>query len=202
VLDGLVLERGGALEGLEVRLEKPGTLRGLVRDAEGAPASGLTVFVRNAEGHALTLSSCTTDAAGRFVYEGIAPGRVTASARGNGLATPESAPVELASGASAEVELTAAPGTFLRVALLKGGEPVRARLAVRDAAGRRVDDLLGMGDLMTLVGEGFSTRERRVGPLAPGRYTLVATTLDGKDARSAVEVEPGQRERVVKLRLK
>ena len=45
-------------------------------------------------------------------------------------------------------------------------------------------------------------RERRVGPLAPGKYTLIATTLDGKDAKKSVLVEAGQEERKVKLRLR
>jgi uncharacterized protein YjdB len=59
-----------------------------------------------------------------------------------------------------------------------------------------------MEDFVTMLSEGFSSRERRIGPLAPGKYTLTATTLDGKDAKKSVMVEAGQDERNVKLRLK
>lgn len=202
VVDGLRVERDRALDGLVVRLARSGTLAGLVRDAAGAPAAGVTIFVRDSAGRAISASACTTDAAGRFTYGGIAPGRVSASARSTRLVSGESAEVEIASGETATLELTVSEGTFLRVALLEDDQPVRARLRVLDEAGRRVDDLLSMEDLMAVMSEGFSSRERRVGPLAPGKYTLIATTLDGKDAKSAVRLEAGQAERNVKLRLR
>lgn len=202
VLDGLRVERDRALDGLVVHLAKPGKLAGLVRDTTGAPAPGVTIFVRDAAGRAISASDCTTDSAGRFTYEGVAPGRVSASARSTRLASGESAAVEVASGETATVELTVSEGTFLRVTLLEDDQPVRARLRVLDEAGRRVDDLLSMEDLMGVLNEGFSSRERRVGPLAPGKYTLIATALDGKDAKSAVRIEAGQGERNVKLRLR
>jgi hypothetical protein len=202
VVDGLRLEPDRAIEGLVVRLQKPGKLSGVVRDANGAPAGGVAIFVRDAAGRAISTSGCTSDAAGRFTYAGIAPGRVTASAKGARLAGPESATVEIQSGETSHVELSVAPGTFLRVSLLDGEKEVRARLRVLDEAGRRVDDLFAFEDLAALLSEGFSSRTRRVGPLAPGKYTLVATSLDGKDAKKSVMIEAGQEERIVKLRLK
>ncbi len=202
VVDGLRVEPDRALEGLVLRLAQPGRLSGVVRDATGTAQAGLTIFVRDAAGRAVTTSTCTTDAAGRFTYAGIAPGRVTASARGTRLVSAESAPVEIRSGETSTVELTASEGTFLRVTLLDGDEPVRARLRVSDEAGRRVDDLMSLEDFMGVLNEGFSSRERRVGPLGPGKYSLVATADDGKDARTALRIEAGQGERIVKMRLK
>ena len=207
VVDGIQVEKDRAVDGLVVRLAKPGKLTGIVRDVSGAAQSGVTIFVRDAAGRAISASGCMSDAAGRFTYDGIAPGRVTASARGSRSASVESAAVEIRSGETSHVELTVAEGTFLHVSLLGSSQddeaqPVRARLCVRDEAGRRVDDLMSMEDVMGLLSEGFSSRERRVGPLAPGKYTLIATTLDGKDAKKSVLVEAGQGERIVKLRLK
>lgn len=205
VIDGLVVEKDRALDGLVVHLEKPGKLAGLVRDPAGNPQGGVTVFVRDAAGRAVSISRCMSDAAGRFTYENLSPGRVTASARGALLVSAESGEFEIRSGETSTLDLTVSEGTFLRVSLLSGdddGQPVRARLRVNDDAGRRVDDLMSFEDMMGLMSEGFSSRERRVGPLAPGKYTLTATTLDGKDAKKSLMVEAGQSERVVKLRLK
>jgi hypothetical protein len=202
VVDGIDVGHDRAVEGLVVRLSTPGKLAGVVRDATGAPVGGVSVFVRDSAGRAISASSCVSDAAGRFTYSGITPGPVTASARSRTLVGPESAPVEVHAGATSQVELLVGPGTYLLVELLDGARSVRARLRVVDEAGRRVDDLFGMEELVTVLAEGFSSRERRIGPLAPGKYTLVATSLDGKDAKKSVLVEPGQEERSVKLRLR
>jgi hypothetical protein len=202
VVDDLRVSEDRALAGLVVRLAKPGRLSGTVRDAAGSPKSGITIFVRDSAGRAITASSCESDALGRFTYDGIAPGLVTASARGAGLASAESDAVEIASGETSSVDLVVSDGTFLRVSLLEDDEPVRARLRVLDESGRRVDDLLSGADMLAVLSEGFSSRERRVGPVPAGKYTLIATTLDGKDAKKSVLVEAGQSERVVKLRLK
>ncbi|MSR64110.1 MAG: carboxypeptidase regulatory-like domain-containing protein [Planctomycetes bacterium] len=202
VVDGLRIEKDGALEGLVVKLAAPGKLSGVVRNAAGEPKGGVTVFVRDAAGRAISASSCSTDAAGRFTYAGIAPGRITVSARGAKLVSAESAEIEVRAGETSSVELTVNEGTFLAVSLLEDDKPVRARLRVTDEAGRRVDDLMSMESMLGLMSEGFSSRQRTVGPLAPGKYALVATTLDGKDAKKSVLVEEGQTERNVKLRLK
>jgi hypothetical protein len=202
VVDGLRLEPDRAIEGLVVRLAAPGKLAGTVRDADGTPVGGVTIFVRDAAGRAISASGCTSDAAGRFTYPGIAPGRVTASGRSPKLVSSESAAVEIRAGETSQIELVVNPGTFLVVSLLEDDKPVRARLRVVDEAGRRVDDLLSMEDFVSVLSEGFSSRERRIGPLAPGKYTLVATALDGKDAKKPVLVEAGQEQRIVKMRLR
>jgi carboxypeptidase family protein len=202
VVDGLRVEADRAIEGLVVQLSTPGTLEGRVLDGAGKPAGGLSIFVRDASGRAISSSGCTSDSQGRFRYTGVAPGRVTASARGTALVGPESAEVEVRSGETSSVELVVAPGTFLLVSLLDGDAEVRARLRVLDEHGRRVDDLFSMQDMAVLFTEGFSSRERKVGPLAPGKYTLYATSLDGKDAKKSVTVESGREERSVKLRLR
>jgi len=201
VVDGIVLAEGGAVEGLAVRVSRPGTVGGTVRGPSGEPLGGVAIFVRDATGRAVSVSTCTTDAAGHFTHEGVEPGRVTLSARNGRMVAPESAPVEVRAGETSTVELTATEGSFLRVTLLDGDRPVAARLHVVDEARRRVDDLLTMEDVVSLMSEGFSSRERRIGPLAPGRYTVRATALEGGSVEEVVHVEAGPVERRVELRL-
>jgi hypothetical protein len=49
-------------------------------------------------------------------------------------------------------------------------------------------------------GGGISSDEQRVGPLAPGKYRLEATSEDGRSAKKSVTLE-GQGERRIRLRL-
>jgi protocatechuate 3,4-dioxygenase beta subunit len=108
VLTGLRVETGRYLEGIEIRLSKPGTITGLVRDTDGKPVSNATVFARDEHGEILNrFSGVVTDAGGRFAYHGVGPGRYSLCARTKTLASPESALVSVHEGASAEVELTA-----------------------------------------------------------------------------------------------
>jgi len=202
VVEDLRLKGDDAIEGLEVRLSEPGKISGIVRDESGAPVADVGVFVRDESGRAVTISGTSSDAAGRFTYPGIAPGRVTVSARSATHACPDGEPVQVKAGETAEVELTITRGTFVKVSLIDGENAVRARLKILDEQGRRVDDLFSLHDFQALFTEGFSSKERRVGPVPPGKYTLIATTMDGKDAKKSIDIEPGQKERSVKLRLR
>ena len=103
---------------------------------------------------------------------------------------------------SGTLKLTLDLGTFIKVSLLEEGEPVRARLQVLDADGRQVNGMNSTGQLQSILMEGYSARERRVGPLPPGTYTLIATAPSGEDAKKKVKIQAGQKERAVKLRLR
>ena len=50
-------------------------------------------------------------------------------------------------------------------------------------------------------GKGFSSKEQRVGPLAPGKYKITTITEDGRSVTKPITLK-GQAERRVKLRLK
>ena len=202
IVGGIEVRGSRGVDGLRVHLEGPGKLAGRVLDEAGEPVAGAAIYVRDARGLGSNVTSCLSDASGRFVFDGVPPGTATALARTSSVASAESAPIEIRAGETSSVELVLSGGTFLVVSLLDGDEPVRARLMVVDEAGRRVDDLFSLNDLEQLIGEGLSSRERRVGPLAPGKYTCSAVTTDGKDAKKSVQVEAGQGERHVKLRLK
>ncbi len=213
VVDGLEVVEDRALDGLTVHLGRPGTLAGIVRDSSGMPVADIPVFVRDSAGHVLSPSDCTTESDGRFEYRGITPGLVTAIARserlppgapiepGARLAGIESSALTVRAGATTTVELFVLEGAYLRVSFLDGERAVPARLRVLDALGRRVDDLAYAYDFAGSVPGRSSPCEHRVGPLAPGSYTLVATTLDGNEVRESVVVQLGKDEQKVELRL-
>jgi protocatechuate 3,4-dioxygenase beta subunit len=203
VRSGVRLSDGERLEGLDFRLEKPGMLSGEVLEPDGTPVVGASVFVRDEDGHLLErFSLTTTNGAGHFEYAGLAPGRYTASARVAGRASQESEPASVAAGGSGMVQLTLLDGAMLRVVVVdKTGAEVRAQVSVVDAEGREMAGMLSMADIMESPGGDFSSEEQRIGPLADGKYTVSATTADGRRAARSVSLS-GRIERRVKLRLK
>jgi len=89
-LGGIRLPEGGAVDGLELRLGPACTLRGVVRDPDGAPVGGAAVFVRDASGRLVeSVSSVVTDVAGRFSCAGIPAGDASVAARDGARASAE-----------------------------------------------------------------------------------------------------------------
>jgi len=200
VRGGIVVGSDQAVTGVDLTLAAGGTLLGSVRDSAGDPVSGATIFVRDALGRILDpVSKCSTDGSGRFVCEGVPEETVTVSARHASSVSSESAPLVVPREGRAAVELTLEPGTLLRVSLedVDGGS-VRAHLRVVDGADRDWAGMLGSQALDVLLAEGFSPSEQRVGPLPAGRYTIRATTGDGRSATQSIELR-GQAERRVTL---
>jgi hypothetical protein len=109
--------------------------------------------------------------------------------------------VTVREGATTQVELFVSEGAYLCLSLIDGDRAVPARLRVLDALGRRVDDLVCTSDFPASIAGRSSAREHRTGPLAPGSYTLIATTRDGKEVRETVVVELGKDEQEIALRL-
>jgi len=202
LLSGLELVEGGALDGLELRLSEPGTIRGVVRGADGSPAAEASVWVRDSVGRVLnTRSWCVTDSGGRFRFRGAGRGRYTVLARTEDAASQEVA-VDVSEGLESEVDLTLESGTMLVVAMEdEQGNALRAVLRVWDDAGREVSGLASVRDMERAVMEGFSTREQRIGPLPAGRYRVEAVAEDGARAAKPVKLS-GQAERRLRLRLK
>jgi protocatechuate 3,4-dioxygenase beta subunit len=202
VLTGLQVDRDRVLEGLEIRLGKPGGIAGLVRDGDGQPVSGATIFVRDGNGELLhAFSGVVTGTDGRFTYVGIADGTYTVSARTKTLASPESAAVLVRDGKSGEVDLALAPGTTLVVSIEdKDGTALRANFSVKDEHGREMAQMMDASGVEGVLLGGFSSTENRVGPLPAGEYKVSATSFDGRSASRTVKLR-GQEERSVKLRL-
>ncbi|MEZ6013993.1 MAG: carboxypeptidase-like regulatory domain-containing protein [Planctomycetota bacterium] len=198
VRGGLDLKENEAIDGLELRLPEPGELEVTVRGADGTPRTGVTVFVRNEEGAALDpISLRQTGEGGRVVVTGLAPGRYTVSARSKSEAASDGPEVIVKAGERATAALTLEPGTVVRIRLeLRGdGEVPPGTIRVLDERGREVSGMFGMTDLQDLYLDGaYSRTEHRLGPLAPGRYTISArsgelsgerrVTLRGEPERS------------------
>ncbi len=192
----------GPTEGLELRLSAGGRVTGRVVEETGEPVEGAVVFVRDAAGRPLPRLEARTDARGEFTVHRVPAGDVTVSARTLNYATPTSAPLRVPVDGDAHVELVAVEGTVLRILLEdEDGQVVRAAIRVEDEDGRDHAGLTSDAELERVVTEGFSTTERRVGPLAPGRYTVSAQAPDGRDARKSVTLR-GQDDRKVRLRLR
>ncbi len=202
VRSGIVVKADQIVEGVDVRLDAAGKIAGKVLGADGKPAMGASVFVRDNGGRIVNpLSGCSSNADGVFEFEGAAPGAYTVSARADQLSSRESAPVQVLEGQTANVEVRLEPGTTLRVLVEDGdGKLVRAGVRVLDDAGRDFSNMLGQDAFETVMTEGFSSTEQRFGPLPSGKYRVLVTGPDGAGANKPVTLS-GQDERSLRVRL-
>ncbi|MCP3914519.1 MAG: hypothetical protein GY711_03055 [bacterium] len=204
VSDTITLEDGEERTGIELQLARAGSITGTVRDAGGTPAAEVDVYVRDAAGRLLSpFPRATTDALGRFTYAGVAPGRVTVSARGADAASGDGEPVEVHADQTAEVELVLEPATTLEITVRDAeGTDLRAGVSVTDRDGHEMTGMLSRDFFDKTLTEGVSTRILRVGPLAPGRYTILATTPDGRSKKKRVTVKGSKPMMQVRLKVK
>ena len=205
VREGITVKEGQHVSGLDFRLEAPTRLRGTVLDSAGQPVSKASVFLRNEEGALIErFSFIDTDSGGQFTFTGLAPGRYSVLARKDGLSSAPSDPVESTTDTTvgSQVQVQLESGSMVAVSVVdKSGAELRARISVVDPSGREYTGMLSMRDLMENFGEGFSSKEQRVGPLPPGRYKVTATADDGRTVSKPVTVS-GQSERKVRLRFR
>ena len=204
VRGGVRVPEGQWVEGLDFRLPKPGVLVGRVVDRTGSPVPEAAIFIRDENGVPLERITMTqTGADGKFRYTGIAPGSYSVAARVGDQATPRDVTANVRSDQEESVELALEAGTMLVISVVgEAGELVDATLLVEDGQGRQVNGLFSMNELMqAFTSTGFSTREQRVGPLAPGSYKVTASAPDGRSVTKPVTLS-GQAERKLKLRLK
>jgi hypothetical protein len=199
---GLVVGEDKALEGIDLALGKPGTIAGIVKNAQGEPVPSASVFVRDASGELVhRLSSVTSDQAGKFTYRGLAEGRYTLSARTPTLAARDGAAVSVRAGETATCELALDAGTYLVITVTDPNDkPVRAGISVQDERGHELANAVSLDSMMQLMNKGITTTERRVGPLPAGKYLVTVTASDGKITKKPVTLS-GQDERKLRVRL-
>ena len=107
----------------------------------------------------------------------------------------------VARGQTTEAEIVVDAGTELVVRVTnEANRPVRVDVSVTDGGGREFAHM----DTIQGAREGwhgdYSFEERRVGPLAPGNYTVLVRTDDGREKRAPVTVK-GEPETTVQIEL-
>lgn len=200
---GVSVGENQMVDGIDFELAAPCSIKGRVRDSNGAPVKDASIFVRNSDGRLVERFSMTaTGPDGSFTYTGVEPGQYLVSARTKDLASVDSAPVRATHEAPAEVELVVLAGSKLVVEVVDGeGNAVQAFVTVLDAQGREVQGMLGLSELSSAFTDGFDSTKQNIGPVPPGSYTVIAVGLDGARAQKPVNLD-GQAERRMKLRLK
>lgn len=106
VHDGIVMEEGGKIEGLNFELQEAGTIEGHVTDVDGTPASRARIRVETLSGHSAYVGrSYSTNDQGNFEYENLGEGRFLVYAEKDG-ARSDTVEVRVSSGGASEVQLT------------------------------------------------------------------------------------------------
>lgn len=174
---GVVVEDGGAREGVEVRLSRGATLKGRVVEARGgAPVAGADVSAESAP------ARTTSDADGAFEFEGVAPGKARVTASSPDFASASETVDVGETGGS--VELKMSPGASVSaVVVTPGGEPVSgAEVALAPAGQTWSNNRLSAGP----------DGRVRFAHLAPGRYSLTAGSAGGRSRPADVTLEADQ----------
>jgi hypothetical protein len=180
---GLQLGEGDALRDVELRLSICGTLHGVVRRADGRPAAGAQVLLRDSSG-VVPPEWPLADSAGRYECTGLASGTWTVSAVLEGETCAESSALRVLSGEKLQQDLQLRAGAHLRVDVFdRAGRPVGAGLTVKDEQGREV----GISRTTEVLGETAYT----VGPLPVGRYTVTAFNHDNVQVSGTVNLSVG-----------
>ncbi len=185
--------------GIELNVGDPCNLEGLVTQGNGDPVSGVSVFLFDENGRPLdSISSTSSNSAGRFRYEGIPEGNYTVLARNKILVGDSSRAVNIRKGSDASVTLRLEEGAFMSVGMQdKNGEAVRCDLAVYDSEGRQLNHLTsfsGMGAFFSSGEQGML--EHELGPLVEGNYRIVARSMDGRTLERDVVLLEGEMEEV------
>ncbi|MFT5286074.1 MAG: protocatechuate 3,4-dioxygenase beta subunit, partial [Planctomycetota bacterium] len=204
ILSSVEVEKDRTASGVDFKLEKAGTVVGLVVDENDSPLPGASLFFRDAGGRLVTsVSSTVSDANGRFEKTGLAPGDYTVSARNESMAAGDEANVRVSSDQTAKVEVALSTGVMLLVTLEdESGEGLRSRVEVLDADGNDVAGMMSAANMRETFNNGRSTVEQRVGPIPPGRYTIRGTSTDGRTRERNLNLKARSSEKKVNLKLK
>jgi hypothetical protein len=134
-LEGVELAAGGNVTGLELRMPRAGSVRGTVIGPNG-PIAGAQVTTYGNEKKFYGAED-TTDASGGFQIDSLNPGTVVLIASTQDLTTRPSAPIEIRSGETSDVELHLEPGGKVRISALDAqGKLTHAPYSIVDADGK------------------------------------------------------------------
>lgn len=187
---------GSTRQQIELRLEEAATFRVRVLGLDGQPLAGASMFYLRDDGQPLgSLSMKATNSKGVAQLEGLpaGPGRILIKHPTGGQIE---FPISLTAGqlSKQEVQLEEGVTVWLRV-LDASGEPATGVLAtLRNDRGVRISMLYSMQDAQEVNQAYFAGQEQRLGPVAPGRYTVEVFRLGGKMLREVIEVPAGSPE--------
>ncbi len=203
IVHGVRVEEDRAVEGLDFHLDEAGRIEGTVVDGSGKPVGDVAVFARDERGLLLSnVSPATSEPNGRFVYRGIAPGRVTLSARGSTVAAGDGAAVDVREGEASEAEIVVEAATMIAVTVEdENGETIRATIQVFDERDHEVATMYSQSGVEMLMMEGLDSKKTRVGPLPPGKYEVRATAKDGRWNSKPVNLS-GKEERNLRIKIR
>jgi hypothetical protein len=170
-----------------------GAIEGFVRDAANAPVPGAEILLGRERSHQVRdIQSgqwgpgpppvrLATDSAGRFSFDGLAPGPISVAVRARGLA-PADASATVVAGESCRIEVALGP---------------EARVAgtVRDADGTPLAGIPVMcdryGEFLWVRSTSGSDGSFDLRGLAPGRREVRAVGEDRGDARASLDLVAG-----------
>ncbi len=175
---------------VDIELGPACEIKGDVVDKDGKPVNGASIFAFDASGVPVdSLSSTTSNASGRFIYEGISPGVYAFMARTQDLASPLSKLVRVDEKEGDRLTLEIETGTVLNIVLLDlDGNALPIEVSVIDAEGRAMNDLHSFGGAISRMnGIGGTRDSNQVGPVSPGAFE-VSVKADGypEQARNIV----------------
>jgi hypothetical protein len=200
---------GQALEGVNLVLRIGGRVEGVIYDASGAPDEGRSIVVGAMTGGMGDLAGqATSDSAGRFVLEHVAPGThsVVATPRMNALRGEQSqaelmaslkmTSIEVLDGQTTQIVLGAPPAAPVRLSgrVTRGGEPMREGMVTAVADGGSLLESMKFGSLDKDGGYEFVLDK-------PGAYTLLVGRRMGDAAAEFFENIPAATEHRLDLEL-
>ena len=194
--------------GVDLRLQAALTLKGFVKDAQGAPIKGATV-VATPEGGGVALSErAQSGEDGSYELKGLAPGMFTISASATDYADFEKKGVELkrVSGRENELEIVIQKGVLVRVRIVDAaGRPVAGAFAqLVPKSGRTAGSAGAQRVLNNLFqGSGNSGEDGifELGRFNPGEYRLEAQRGLARASKDPVKIEGGREEQELQVEL-
>jgi hypothetical protein len=195
--DGISLQEGEVVEGIDLVLDAAGVIEGAVRSSDGRIPADARVFARDSSGRLVHPMGFEIIGGGRFRATGLPAGRVYLEAVDATRATAQPSACEVHAGASTTLELALVPATNVEIRVENApAELDGARIRLRDERGWEYGHLRAP----RAPGSAPDESSRRFGPLHAGHWTISLTLSSGRSAAQSFDLT-GEPEHVIALDL-